>query len=109
MKLHPILRDWKLYHKFSSIDNFRFSLYFMKKRAFKIFSKESKQDFYSAKRLLEKCFTFPLDGSSKLFFTSSKSFIFTNHKSFWVDYNLNSTTNSNFRKFFICVHCGISL
>ena len=36
----------------------KFSLFFVQKRAFKVFNKESKQDSYSTKKLLKKCFAF---------------------------------------------------
>lgn len=88
----------------------------MKKRAFKIFSSESKQDTYSAKRLLEMCFSSQFDKSIVLNFTQGRNFLQNNHKAFWTDSNLNninsySSINSlySLRKFFFCVHCGLSL
>lgn len=55
-KLSPIIKDWRSYHKFCSMVTPRFSLFYIKKRAFKIFNKESKQDSYSSKKLLDKAF-----------------------------------------------------
>lgn len=114
MKLSPILKEWKVYNKFSHLAGFRYSLYFIKKRAFKIFRNESRQDLYSAKRLLEKSFSFDLHDTSRIFFTSSRGFLLNNHKSFWVDHNLNYLHNSlngffytSFKKFYYCIHCGV--
>jgi len=55
-KLAPIVRGWRNYHRYCKMEGSRFSLYHIQKRAFKVFNKESKQDKYSAKGLLDKAF-----------------------------------------------------
>nr|YP_009503347.1 ycf13 [Euglena clara]AXA45468.1 ycf13 [Euglena clara] len=55
-KVYPIIKQWRLLNRFCLLKNSRYTLFFLKKRAFKTFNKESKQDFYSSKRLLDKCF-----------------------------------------------------
>jgi group II intron reverse transcriptase/maturase len=55
-KLAPIVRGWRNYHKFCKMDGARNSLYFIESRAFKVFNKETKQNRYSSKKLLDKAF-----------------------------------------------------
>lgn len=87
----------------------RFSLFFVKKRAFKIFNKESKQDSYSTKQLLEK--SFPTLNLIKYEKNISQVINFSNknHWIFWTD--SFSASNSNMYSLYnnICVHCGLSI
>ena len=55
-KLAPIVRGWRNYHRYCKMDGARNSLYFIMKRAFKVFNKESKQNRHSSKKLLETAF-----------------------------------------------------
>ncbi len=55
-KLAPIVRGWRNYHRFCKMNETRNSLYYMQKRAFKVFNKEQKQNRYSSKQLLNQAF-----------------------------------------------------
>ncbi len=55
-KLAPIIRGWRNYHRYCKMDGARDSLYLLRKRAFKVFNKEAKQDRYSSKKLQDKAF-----------------------------------------------------
>ncbi|PHJ55601.1 DNA polymerase [Nostoc linckia z18] len=55
-RLAPIVRGWRNYHKFCKMDGARNSLYHIETRAYKVFNKETKQDRYSSKTLLDKAF-----------------------------------------------------
>jgi RNA-directed DNA polymerase len=55
-KLAPIVRGWRKYHRFCKMNGSRNSLYHTQYRAFKVFNKESKQDRYACKKLLDKAF-----------------------------------------------------
>lgn len=107
MKLHPIVKEWRLYHKYSLIKSKKLSLFFIKKRTFKIFKQEAKQDSYSIKNLLMKAF--PSLNNEDYFFYSKQNL----HKSFWSDhiiYNKNTGkfVEKNPQKHYFCIHCGIS-
>ncbi|MUG93977.1 HNH endonuclease [Scytonema sp. UIC 10036] len=56
LKLAPIVRGWRNYHRYCKMDGSRFSLYHIETRAYKVFNKESKQTRYSSKKLLDKAF-----------------------------------------------------
>ncbi|MEH1850534.1 MAG: reverse transcriptase domain-containing protein [Nostoc sp.] len=55
-KLAPVVRGWRNYHKFCKMDGSRNSLYHIETRAYKVFNKETKQNRYSSKKLLDKAF-----------------------------------------------------
>ena len=55
-KLAPIVRGWRNYHRYCKMEGARDSLYFMGKRAFKVFNKEKKQNRYTSKKLLNQAF-----------------------------------------------------
>jgi len=55
-KLAPVVRGWRNYHRYCKMEGSRFSLYHIQHRAFKVFNKETKQNRYSAKGLLDKAF-----------------------------------------------------
>ena len=55
-KLAPIVRGWRNYHRFCKMDGSRNSLYHIRYRTFKVFNKETKQNRYTSKALLDKAF-----------------------------------------------------
>ncbi len=55
-KLAPIVRGWRNYHRYCKMDGAKNSLTFMRKRAFKVFNKEKKQNRYTSKKLLNQAF-----------------------------------------------------
>ena len=56
LKLAPVVRGWRNYHRFCKLEGSRFSLYFLQHRAYKVFNKETKQTRYSSKKLLDQAF-----------------------------------------------------
>lgn len=106
-KLYPIIKDWKIYHKYSNLLGLSYSLFFIKKRTFRIFNSESKQDFYSSKRLLSKCFA-TLD-----FFDKKKrnsTFNINNIQNFGHLVYLSSFNYlKNNLNFYFCIHCGVKI
>jgi 5-methylcytosine-specific restriction endonuclease McrA len=55
-KTAPVVRGWRNYHRFCTMDGTRFSLYHIQKRAFRVFNKETKQNRHTSKKLLDKAF-----------------------------------------------------
>jgi RNA-directed DNA polymerase len=111
-KLFPIVKEWLFYHQFSSLKGYRFSLFFIRKRAFKVFSKESRQDFFSSKRLLDKCFyAFDLQNFS---FSKPSPFSFGyGHLIFGSSFILINSNNlislnEKGKIYFYCIHCGVN-
>ena len=54
--LAPIVRGWRKYHSYCKTDGARNSLYYIQNRAFKVFSREKKQNRKSSKQLLNQAF-----------------------------------------------------
>lgn len=95
-KINPIVKDWKLYNKFCNLKNFKYSLFHLQKRAFKVFNKESKNDRFSSKRLINKSFLTPVVSYE---LTLKQPYcLYAIHISFCCLTNLKS---------FICIHCGM--
>jgi RNA-directed DNA polymerase len=55
-KLAPLVRGWRNYHRFCKMRGARNSLYHIETQAFKVFNKETKQNRYTSKTLLDKAF-----------------------------------------------------
>jgi retron-type reverse transcriptase len=55
-KLAPVVRGWRNYHRYCKMNGSRNSLYHIQHRAYRIFNKETKQNRYSSKKLLDKAF-----------------------------------------------------
>jgi RNA-directed DNA polymerase len=55
-KLAAVVRGWRNYHKYCKMDGSRNSLYFIQKRAYTVFNKETKQNRRTSKSLLDKAF-----------------------------------------------------
>lgn len=105
-KIYPIIKYWRLYHKFSSLTNSRFSLFFIKKRAFKMFLKESRQDFYSTKRLLDRSFYVLSDLDKNFQDFNIVNSPYYGHLIFYFNSSNYHVKFSFFRNFF-CFHCGM--
>jgi RNA-directed DNA polymerase len=55
-KLAPIVRGWRNYHRFCDMSGSRFSLWFISRRAHKVFNKETKNTRESSVGLVKKAF-----------------------------------------------------
>jgi group II intron reverse transcriptase/maturase len=55
-KLAPVVRGWRQYHKHCKMDGSRNSLYYIESRAYTVFNKETKQNRYTSKKLLDIAF-----------------------------------------------------
>jgi RNA-directed DNA polymerase len=73
-KLAPVVRGWRQYHKYCKMDGTRNSLYYIQKQAYKVFNKETKQNRYTSKKLLDKAFpTVPYSESKHVKVKGNKS------------------------------------
>lgn len=109
-KVSPIIKEWRMYNKFCSMNTYRFSLFHLKKRAFQIFNKESKQDRYSAKKLLEKAFINVLNCDKHFLELETEKSPYYGHLTFFFKFknkdffSNNSVCNSSQ----FCIHCGLN-
>ena len=74
-----------------------------------MFNKESKQDSYSAKKLLDKAFCLTSNSSNDVFVKSP----YYGHMTFWVDSFALEKKYSFFQLnesyLFFCIHCGMKV
>lgn len=105
-KLCSIIKDWRIYHKYTNLDNFRYNLFFIKRRTFKAFNSESKQDFYSTKRLLDKCFYVLTDLDKKVLDPKLMVSSCYGHMTFW--FSIKSPNSNVYHSSYFCVHCGMN-
>jgi len=112
-KLAPVVRGWRNYHRYCKMDGSRFSLYHIQYRAFKVFNKESKQDRYTSKRLLEKAFpAVPYSENKHIKVKGDKS-PFDGDITYWSGRNSKlydgATSQALKRQDHACGYCGLKL
>lgn len=56
VRLAPVVRGWRNYHRYCKMDGSRFSLWHIETRAVKVFNQETKQNRHSCKKLMDKAF-----------------------------------------------------
>lgn len=56
LKLAPVVRGWRNYHRYCKMEGSRFSLWHINNRAFRVFNKETNQNQQTSKKLLDKAF-----------------------------------------------------
>jgi len=88
----------------------RFSLFFVQKRAFRVFNKETKQDIYSTKRLLDKSFFVLSPYNSNHIDEVSVYSPYFGHFFFWVDTFPSSMFFPLLKNYSscVCIHCGMN-
>ena len=112
----PIIKEWKIYNRYCNNKSRKFSLFFVKKKAFQIFNNESKQDRYSSKLLLNRVFNKSFVNSlpQNSFSLTFKTFPYYGHLTFCSDFFYS--VKKNYFSFYyslpllslICIHCGIN-
>jgi RNA-directed DNA polymerase len=111
-KLAPVVRGWRNYHKYCKMDGSRNSLYFIEKRAYTVFNRETKQNRYSSKTLLDKAFpTVPYSENKHISVKGNKS-PYDGDIAYWSERKsklYNGTTSKAIKKQNRkCVACGLT-
>ena len=111
VKLAPVVRGWRNYHRFCKMDGSRNSLYFIQKRAFKVFNKETKQNRYTSKILLDQAFpAVPYSENKHINVLGNKS-PFDGDLTYWSERNsklYNGVTSKVLkRQNHSCARCGL--
>jgi group II intron reverse transcriptase/maturase len=112
-KLAPIVRGWRNYHRYCKMDGSRFSLWHIQNRAFRVFNKESKQDRYTSKKLLEKAFpAVPYSENKHVNVKGDKSPL-DGDVSYWSERNSKlydgTTSQALKRQDHTCGYCGLKM
>lgn len=111
-KLAPVVRGWRNYHKYCKMDGSRNSLYFIQKRAYTVFNKETKQNRYTSKSLLDKAFAaVPYSENKHIMVKGNKSpydgdmSYWSERKSKFYDGSTSKAIKKQDRK---CIACGLT-
>ncbi len=112
-KLAPIVRGWRNYHRYCKMDGSRFSLWHIQNRAFRVFNKESRQDRYTSKKLLEKAFpAVPYSENKHVNVKGDKS-PFDGDINYWSERNsklyYGATSQVLKRQDHTCGYCGLKM
>jgi RNA-directed DNA polymerase len=111
-KLAAVVRGWRQYHKHCKMDGSRNSLYFIQKRAYTVFNKETKQNRHTSKRLLDKAFpSVPVSESKHISVKGEKS-PYDGDISYWSErksklYN-GMTSKAIKKQNRKCIACGLT-
>ncbi len=112
-KLAPLVRGWRNYHRYCKLDGSRFSLYHIQHRAFRVFNKETKQNRYTSKQLLDKAFpAIPYSENKHIKVKGGKS-PFDGDIIYWSERNSKlydgATSQALKRQNHACGYCGLRL
>lgn len=111
LKLAPVVRGWRNYHRFCDMSSARNSLWHTKHRAWKVFNKETKLDRKSTTKLVEKAFpAVPYSQSTHVSVKGTKS-PFDGDLAYWSQRNSKlydgETSKALKRQNHTCGHCGL--
>jgi group II intron reverse transcriptase/maturase len=110
-KLAPVVRGWRNYHKFCKMDGSRNSLYHIESRTYTVFNKETKQNRYSSKKLLDIAFPSVPYSENKHVNVKGEKSPFDGNIAYWSERNSklygNETSKALKRQNQTCGHCGL--
>ena len=111
-KLAPIVRGWRNYHKFCKMDGSRNSLYHIQFRAYKVFNKETKQNRYTSKSLLDRAFPAVPYSENKHINVKGEKSPYDGDVAYWSERKSKLydgiTSKAIKRQNHTCVACGLS-
>ncbi len=112
-KLAPVVRGWRNYHRYCKMDGSRFSLWHTRKRAFKVFNKEAKQNRYSVKKLIEKALPVVPYSEGKHVNVKGDKSPFDGDITYWSERNSKlydgATSQALKRQDHSCGYCGLKI
>jgi RNA-directed DNA polymerase len=112
-KLAPIVRGWRNYHRYCKMDGARNSLYFIESKAYKLFNKETKQNRYSSKKLLDIAFPSVPYSEHKFVMVKGNKSPYDGDIAYWSKRNSKlydgATSKVLKRQDHSCASCGLKL
>jgi len=112
-KLAPVVRGWRNYHRFCKMDGSRNSLFHIQNRAFRVFNKETKQNRYSSKKLLDKAFPSVPYSEHKHIMVKGEKSPYDGDLTYWSERNSKlydgNTSKALKRQNHKCGNCGLKM
>jgi group II intron reverse transcriptase/maturase len=113
MKLAPVVRGWRNYHRFCKMDGTRFTLSHIRNRAFRVFNKETKQNRHTSKQLLNKAFPAVPYSENKHINVKGEKSPYDGDLTYWSERNSklydDNTSKALKRQNHKCGHCGLKM
>lgn len=113
LKLAPVVRGWRNYHRYCKMNGSRFSLWHIRRRTFKVFNKEPKQNRYSVEKLIEKAFPKVPYSENKHVNVKGEKSPFNGDLTYWSERNSKlydgETSFALKRQNHKCGHCGLRM
>ena len=110
-KLAPIVRGWRNYHKYCKMNGARNSLWFINKRAFKVFNREKKQNRHTCEKLIKQAFPLVSYSENKFVNVKGKKSPFDGDIVYWSARNSKlydgETSKALKRQNHSCAVCGL--
>ncbi len=112
IKLAPIVRGWRNYHKYCQLDG-KFKLYHLRNRTHKVFNKEKKQNRYSVGSLCDKAFPTISYSENKFVMVKGDYSPYNGDLVYWSKRNSKlydgATAKTLIKQHHTCGHCGLKL
>ncbi|MBW4513177.1 MAG: reverse transcriptase N-terminal domain-containing protein [Scytonematopsis contorta HA4267-MV1] len=113
LKLAPIVRGWRNYHKYCDMSGSRFSLWFLNHRTFTVFNKEPKNTLKTSTELVKKAFPpVPYSLATHVMVKGNKS-VYDGDLIYWSERNSKlydgSTSKALKKQNHTCGHCGLKM
>jgi len=113
IKLAPLVRGWRNYHRYCKIDGSRLSLHHIEHRAFKVFNKEAKNDRDSSKKLVIRAFPAVPYSENKYVNVKGEKSPFDGDIAYWSERNSKLYYGDTFkalkRQNHSCGYCGLKM
>jgi len=112
-KLAPVVRGWRNYHRYCKLEGSRFSLWFIRNRAFKVFNKETKQNRYTVEKLIGKAFPVVPFSENKFINVKGEKSPYDGDIAYWSERNSKlyngETSKALKRQNHKCGKCGLKM
>jgi group II intron reverse transcriptase/maturase len=113
MKLAPLIRGWRNYHRYCKMDGSRLSLWRLNHRTFKVFNKEKNLNRYTATELLKKAFPAVPYSENRFVKVKGNKSPYDGDIPYWSKRNSNmynnQTAKSLRKQHHKCGYCGLNL
>ena len=113
MKLAPVVRGWRNYHRFCKMDGSRFSLFHIQQRAYRVFNKETKLNRHESQKLLDLAFPAVSYSENKHVNVKGEKSPFDGDITYWSERNSKlydgETSKTLKRQNHTCAACGLKL
>ena len=111
-KLAPLVRGWRNYHRYCKMDGSRFSLWHINHRAFTVFNKETKQNRYTTKQLIDTAFPAVSHAENKHIMVKGNKSPYDGDVTYWSERNSKlydgMTSKAIKKQTRKCAACGLS-